>query len=139
MTTQASRLDHLTADAAAARQVMDTMTDSSAMRVTLTPRARQRRFHRAERRMLRVKATLIFLASNLEPLQPAKTYELWLIPAAAGRSPIPAGTFRPDERGNASVIMPPLPKGVEAKAFGVTVEDEGGATTPTLPIILAGE
>jgi anti-sigma-K factor RskA len=85
------------------------------------------------------KGALIFTASNLEPLQPGKTYELWLIPAAAGESPIPAGTFRPDERGNASVIMPPLTKGVEAKAFGVTVEDEGGATVPTLPIILAGE
>ena len=85
------------------------------------------------------KGTLIFLASNLEPLQPAKTYELWLIPAAAGQNPIPAGTFHPDEHGNASVIMPPLPKGVEAKAFGVTVEDEGGATTPTMPIILVGE
>jgi anti-sigma-K factor RskA len=36
------------------------------------------------------------------------------------------------------VVLPPLPKGVEAKAFGVTVEDEGGATTPTLPIILVG-
>jgi anti-sigma-K factor RskA len=35
--------------------------------------------------------------------------------------------------------MPPLPKGVEAKAFGVTVENEGGSTTPTQPIILAGE
>ena len=80
-----------------------------------------------------------FATSNLEPLQPGKTYELWLIPAAAGGSPIPAGTFRPDERGNASVILPPLPKGVEAKAFGVTVEDEGGAATPTQPIILAGE
>jgi len=61
-----------------------------------------------------------------------------LIPAVAGQSPIPAGTFRPDARGNASVIMPTLPKGVEAKAFGVTVEDEGGASTPTLPIILVG-
>jgi anti-sigma-K factor RskA len=85
------------------------------------------------------KGSLIFLANNLEPLKPGKTYELWLIPAEAGGSPIPAGTFRPDERGNASVIMPPLPKGVEAKAFGVTVEDEGGAATPTQPIILAGE
>jgi hypothetical protein len=47
--------------------------------------------------------------------------------------------FRPDGRGNASVIMPPLPKGIAAKAFGVTVEDEGGATTPTMPIVLAGE
>jgi anti-sigma-K factor RskA len=85
------------------------------------------------------KGTLIFLASNLQPLQPAKTYELWLIPAGEGQNAIPAGTFHPDARGNANVIMPPLPKGVEAKAFGVTIEDEGGSATPTQPIILAGE
>ena len=85
------------------------------------------------------KGTLIFLASNLEPLQQTKTYELWLIPAGVGQNPIPGGTFRPDAHGNASVIMPPMPKGVEAKAFGVTVEDEGGSATPTMPIVLAGE
>jgi hypothetical protein len=134
---QATRLDHLTADAAAARQVLDAMTDTTAMRVTLTrnptpPAPQGRATYVAD------KGTLIFLANNLEPLPEAKSYELWLIPAAAGRDPIPAGTFRPDERGNASVILPPLPKGVEAKAFGVTIEDKDGATTPTLPIILVG-
>ena len=139
VTTQSSRLDHLTADAAAARQVLDTMTDNSAMRVTLTPTGQTAPVPQGRATYVASKGTLIFLASNLEPLQPAKTYELWLIPTAAGADPIPAGTFRPDERGNASVIMPPLPKGVEAKAFGVTVEDEGGATKPTLPIILIGE
>jgi hypothetical protein len=139
VTTQSSRLDHLTADAAAARQVLDTMTDNSAMRVTLTPTGQTAPVPQGRATYVASKGTLIFLASNLGPLQPAKTYELWLIPTAAGADPIPAGTFRPDERGNASVIMPPLPKGVEAKAFGVTVEDEGGATKPTLPIILIGE
>jgi hypothetical protein len=138
LTTQASQIDHLTADAAAARQVLDTMTDSSAMRVTLT-KGQTAPLPTGRVTYVANKGTLIFLASNLEPLQPAKTYELWLIPAAAGQNPIPAGTFHPDERGNASVIMPPLPKGVEAKAFGVTVEDEGGATTPTMPIVLVGE
>jgi anti-sigma-K factor RskA len=34
--------------------------------------------------------------------------------------------------------MPELPKGVAAKGFGVTVEDEGGSKTPTAPIVLAG-
>jgi hypothetical protein len=138
MTAQASKLDQLTADVAAARQVMDTMTDSSAMRVTLT-KGKTTPVPQGRATYVASKGSLIFLASNLEPLQPGKTYELWLIPAAAGTSPIPAGTFRPDERGNASVIMPPLPKGVEAKAFGVTVEDEGGSATPTQPIILAGQ
>jgi hypothetical protein len=139
VTMQASRLDHLTADAAAARQVLDTMTDSSAMRVTLTTKGQTSALPTGRATYVANKGTLIFLASNLEQLQPSKTYELWLIPAAEGQSPIPAGTFRPDGRGNASVIMPQLPKGVEAKAFGVTVEDEGGATTPTMPIILVGE
>ncbi len=118
---------------------MEAMTDPAAMRVTLTmapatpapPVPQGRVTYVAER------GTLIFLASNMEPLQPYKTYELWLIPAD-GHDPIPAGTFHPDERGNASVIMPPLPKGIEAKAFGVTVEDEGGSQTPTMPIIMAG-
>jgi anti-sigma-K factor RskA len=34
--------------------------------------------------------------------------------------------------------MPSLPKGVTAKGFGVTVENEGGSLTPTAPIVLAG-
>jgi len=138
MAAQASTIDKLTGDVAAARQVAETMTDSSAMRVTLT-KGKTAPVPQGKATYVASKGALIFTASNLEPLQPGKTYELWLIPAAAGGSPIPAGTFRPDEHGNASVIMPPLPKGVEAKAFGVTVEDEGGATAPTPPIILAGE
>lgn len=137
VTTQATQMDHLSADAAAARQVLDAMTDRTAMRVTLTEKG-QPPAPQGRATYVANKGTLIFVANNLQPLESTKTYELWLIPAAAGQSPIPAGTFRPDERGNASVIMPPLPTGVEAKAFGVTVEAEGGATTPTLPIILVG-
>jgi len=139
MLSQASKLDHLTADAAAARQVLDAMTDTSAMRVTLTTKGQTVPLPQGRATYVASKGTLIFLASNLEDLQPSKTYELWLIPATPGENPIPAGTFRPDERGNASVILPPLPKGVEAKAFGVTVENEGGSPTPTLPIVLVGE
>jgi anti-sigma-K factor RskA len=138
ITQQAGTIDHLTADAAAARQVLDAMTDSTAMRVTLTTKGAPPAVPQGRATYIANKGTLIFLASDLAPLQPAKTYELWLIPAAAGQNPIPAGTFHPDEHGNASVILPPLPKGVEAKAFGVTIEDEGGAATPTLPIILVG-
>jgi anti-sigma-K factor RskA len=138
MAAQAITVDRMKAEVAAARQVTDTMTDNTAMRVTLT-KGKTAPVPQGKATYVASKGTLIFLASNLEQLQPGKTYELWLIPAAAGGTPIPAGTFRPDEHGNASVIMPPLPKGVEAKAFGVTVEDEGGSPTPTQPIILAGE
>jgi anti-sigma-K factor RskA len=138
VTEQSSRIDHLTADAAAARQVLDAMTDSSALRVTLNVKGAPPAVPQGRATYVASKGMLIFLATNLEPLQASKTYELWLIPTGAGQNPIPAGTFRPDAHGNASVIMPTLPKGVEAKAFGVTVEDEGGATTPTLPIVLVG-
>ncbi len=134
--SQSGQLAHLTADAAAARALMDTMNDPTALHVTLqkpqtAPVPQGRATYVAD------KGSLLFTASNMEPLLPYKVYELWLIPAD-GRDPIPAGTFHPDARGNANVIMPTLPKGVEAKAFGITVEDEGGATTPTMPIIMAG-
>ena len=136
ITQQSVDVARLTADASAARQIMDTMTDSSALRVTLN-RAQTAPVPQGRATYIADKGSLIFLASNMEPLQPSKTYELWIIPAD-GRDPVPAGTFRPDEHGNASVIMPPLPKGIPAKAFGVTVEDQGGSQTPTLPIIMVG-
>jgi len=72
----------------------------------------------------------------MQPLPPNKTYELWVIPASG--APIPAGTFRPDASGSGSVVMPSIPQGVQAKAFGITVENAGGSQTPTMPIILSG-
>lgn len=117
---------------------MATLTDPAAKRVILnttpppTPQPQGRATYVAS------KGALVFVANNLQPLAPAKTYELWLIPAS-GQAPIPAGTFQPDAAGNASLILPPLPKGVDAKAFGVTIEAAGGATKPTLPIILVGD
>jgi Anti-sigma-K factor rskA len=137
VTDQAAQLDRLNTDAAAAREVVDALTDTTAMRVTLS-KGKEAPAPQGRATYVASKGTLIFLASNLQPLPPLKSYELWLIPAAAGGAPIPAGTFRPDDRGNASVILPPLPKGVDAKAFGVTIEDKDGAATPTLPIILVG-
>lgn len=119
-----------------ANTLMQTVKDPTAVQVTLTssdvkPPPQGRASYVA------AKGSLVFLASNLAPLQGLKTYELWLIPAD-GRNPIAAGTFRPDERGNASVILPKLPLGVAAKAFGVTIEDADGSQTPTMPILLKG-
>ena len=137
ISTQSSTMAQLTADAAAARQVFNTITDTTAKRVVLNTTPQTKPVPQGRATYVASKGALIFVANNLEPLRPEKTYELWLIPAS-GQAPIPAGTFHPDASGNASVILPPLPKGVEAKAFGVTIEAEGGATKPTLPIILVG-
>jgi anti-sigma-K factor RskA len=69
-------------------------------------------------------------------LPPQKAYELWLIPTSG--NPIPAGVFKPDARGNASVVNPPLAAGTEAKAFAITVEDEAGSAAPTTPAVMVG-
>ena len=84
------------------------------------------------------RGVLIFVANNLKPVAANKTYELWLIPAN-GKAPMPAGLFRPDASGSATVVMPMLPEGVDAKAFGVTIEDAQGSPTPTLPIVMSGQ
>jgi len=81
---------------------------------------------------------LVFTASNLPSAPLGKAYELWILPAS-GAAPVPAGVFKPDLQGNAAVIFPQIPVNVNAGAFGVTVEDEAGATKPTLPIILSGQ
>jgi len=127
----------MSADAAKAQAILDALTDPNAMRVTLNTTPSAKPIPQGRATYVPDKGTLIFTANNLEPLPIAKVYELWIIPAD-GTAPVPAGTFRPDGRGYASVVMPLIPKGVQAKAFGVTMETEGGATTPTMPILLVG-
>ena len=83
---------------------------------------------------LRNRGSLVFMANNMPSLPPQKAYELWLIPIQG--APIPAGTFKPDAHGSATVVNPPLPSGMEAKAFAITVENEAGASTPTMPIMM---
>jgi len=107
-----------------ARRVADTITASDAMRVELVsvktpPVPRGKAFY------LRNRTSLVFVASNLAPLAPDKIYELWLFPKSGG-PPIAAGLFKPDANGSATVVNPPLPAGVEAKAFAVTLEPESG-------------
>jgi len=33
----------------------------------------------------------------------------------------------------------PMPSGIEAKAFAVTMEEEAGSETPTMPILIMGQ
>jgi anti-sigma-K factor RskA len=118
-----------------AREVVATLTASDAMRVTLVA-AKTPPQPQGKAIYVRDRSSLIFLANNLPPLPPQKAYELWLIPKQG--APIPAGVFQPDARGSATVVNPPLPAGVEAKAFAITVEPEDGSSTPTMPIVMIG-
>jgi len=119
----------------ALRKIAAPILEPEAQRVTLVaaktpPQPQGKAFY------LRSRGSLVFLASNLSPLPPQKAYELWLIPMNG--APIPAGVFKPDGQGSASVVNPPLPAGTEAKAFAITIENEAGATTPTMPIVMMG-
>ena len=118
-----------------ANAVLATLSDPSATRFTLSadhtpPRPQGKAIYVRNRR------TLIFLASNMPALPPQKTYELWLIPTSG--APIPAGVFKPDVNGSATLINPPLPENAEAKAFAVTVEPEGGSSAPSTRPIMVG-
>jgi hypothetical protein len=119
-----------------AREVLDVLTAPAAQHILLTagsprPAPSARAVYIASR------GALILQASNLAQIDTGKTYELWVIPAN-GKGPIPAGLFRPDAAGSASVVLPQIPAGVEAKAFGITIEPASGSSAPTLPIVLAG-
>jgi anti-sigma-K factor RskA len=117
------------------RKIAAPILEPEAQRVTLvavkaSPQPQGKAFY------LRNRRSLVFLANNMPALPPQKTYELWLIPVSG--APIPAGVFKPDAHGSASVVNPPLPAGTEAKAFAITVENEAGAATPTAPILMMG-
>ena len=85
---------------------------------------------------VRNSGTLVFLASNLPQLPPPKAYELCKIPASG--APIPAGLYRPDPHGSATEIKPPLPLGIEAKTFAITIEPAAGSSAPTSQPIMVG-
>jgi Anti-sigma-K factor rskA/Putative zinc-finger len=125
----------LAAKSAHAERVLEVLTARDAQHAVLTAATKPVPMGRAV--YLAQNGGLVFQGGNLAPLPQDKTYELWVIPAN-GTAPIAAGMFRPDAAGNASVMMPSLPKGVPAKAFGITIENAGGSATPTMPIVLSG-
>lgn len=133
---ETAELNQSNAAASRARDVLEVLTSPQAQRVTLVS-AHAQPEPTGEAVYLKERGALVFTANNLVPLPANKTYELWVIPAS-GAAPIPAGTFQPDAHGMASVLLPHLPSGIQAKAFGVTMENAGGSATPTLPILLAG-
>jgi Anti-sigma-K factor rskA/Putative zinc-finger len=79
--------------------------------------------------------TLLLMASNVTPLPENKIYQLWLMPAD-GSAPMPAGWFKPDEKGNGMMFHKMASAGIPAKGFAVTVEPPGGSQTPTMPIVM---
>jgi anti-sigma-K factor RskA len=119
-----------------ARKVAEVLHASDAMPYEILPVSMKTKMPAGKAIYSRDRSGLVFVASNLQPAPAQKAYELWLIPMKG--APIPAGMFKPDSHGMAMVMNPPLPAGVEAKAFAITIEPEQGSTTPTSDIIMMG-
>ena len=64
-----------------------------------------------------------------------KSYQLWLVPKEG--DPVSAGVFNPVS-GQDTHWMMKLPKGLDPKAFAVTLEPSGGMPHPTGPKVLVG-
>jgi anti-sigma-K factor RskA len=123
--TLSAMVGQQTLELAKAQRVADTLTAPETQKWVLTatrtpPQPQGKAFY------LRDKTGLVFVASNLAPLPAEKIYELWLFPKTGG-APIAAGVFKPDTRGSATVVNPPLPAGIEAAKFAVTLEPESGS------------
>jgi anti-sigma-K factor RskA len=119
-----------------ANDLIHTLTAQDAERVALTaagakPQPEGKAVYSARQH------SLVLLAGNLNPLPAHKIYELWLLPAT-GANPVPAGTFKPDAHGSAALVLSQFGAGIAAKGFAVTIENEPGASTPTMPIVLSG-
>jgi anti-sigma-K factor RskA len=133
-----SELQNERINAAQFSQLMELLTSGQAQRVALhetpakTPPPEGRVVYSARN------GKLLLTAQNLHPLPAGKVYELWILQPNGGK-PLPAGTFAPDSRGNAAMILADEPANLAVAGFGVTIENEGGAQTPTLPIVLSGQ
>lgn len=126
----------LAVEADRAKEVLEVLTAPAAQQVMLTE-GKPTPAPMGRTSYMPSKGALVFTATHMPSLPATKAYELWVIPAN-GHPPMAAGTFRPDEQGTASVVLPPLPIGIPAKAFGVTIERAEGSPVPTSPIIMSG-
>jgi anti-sigma-K factor RskA len=121
-------------EAARARAVLDVLTSPDTLRVTLVaaparPVPEGKAFYNPQR-------GLLFYVAHLKRLPSSQTYQLWLVPTQG--NPISAGVFETDSHGNGQVLLPPLPRGVSAKAFAVSIEPAGGRPQPTGRKVLIG-
>ncbi len=74
----------------------------------------------------------VLLLRNARPLPSGKIYEAWVV--GADQTARPAGAFEPAEGQAVVRIGRPVPRN---SIVGVTIEDDAGATTPTLPMVVS--
>ncbi len=73
------------------------------------------------------------VTSELEPLAPEQTYQLWLI---ADNKPVSMGTFQVGDAGVARIVVQADKPLQQFQAVGVSIEPAGGSPQPTNVILL---
>ena len=120
-----SRLDTARNALATQEDVSQLLADPNAKTVALTS---------GQGKLVVSDAEAVLVLNDLNPAPAGKTYQAWVV---EGSKPVSAGTFRAGSSGQALV---PIRGGVPAGAVvAVTVEQGGGATTPTLPPVIASD
>jgi anti-sigma-K factor RskA len=80
----------------------------------------------------------VFIVRNLKSLPSDKDYQLWIIDPKY-KSPVDAGVFQVDAKGNVRAEFRAHEQIQTASQFAVTIEKKGGAQTPNLKaMVLAG-
>jgi anti-sigma-K factor RskA len=117
----------------AAREIASLITAHDTITVSLAPQPAmpQGMAHV----MYNAKMGMLMYEGEIPPAPSAKSYQLWLVPASG--NPISCGVFNPVS-GQPDHWMMKLPRGIEPKAFAVTLEPSGGMPQPTGPKVLIG-
>lgn len=131
---QLAQVKQQAADTERARHIVALMNSPQTVTVSLAPKAPMATM--PGRVLYNSQTGALIYSGTLPQLAADKSYELWIIPRSG--NPIPAGVFSADPNGEANVVMPPIPTGVSAKAFAVTIEPAGGMPSPTGPMAQVG-
>ena len=77
----------------------------------------------------------VVVISGLPPLEPGKTYQVWLI----GGAPVSAGLLSVDENGQSVLIITSEEAIGSFNSLGISIEPEGGSEQPTGDIVVLSE
>jgi len=77
----------------------------------------------------------VLVISGLPPLDPGRTYQVWLI----GNAPVSAGLLTVDENGQSVLIVTSEEAIGSFNSLGISVEPEGGSQQPTGEIVVLSD
>lgn len=77
----------------------------------------------------------VLVVTGLPPLEPGKTYQVWLI----GDAPVSAGLLTVDANGQGVLIITSTESIGSFKSLGISVEPQGGSPQPTGDIVVLSD